>query len=92
MTGCRGARAAAATTGASSSSRNSYDPLLDIDWDADVDLDMAYMPFERVSIYGTAQWEALTEAQQLYKSSGYREVQPFNDERYAHHWFEKVLS
>lgn len=35
--------------------------------------------------------EALTEAQQLYRSSGYREVCPFNDEHYAHHWFEKAL-
>ena len=35
--------------------------------------------------------EALTEAQRLYRSSGYREVRPFNDERYAHHWFEKAL-
>jgi DNA-binding MarR family transcriptional regulator len=34
---------------------------------------------------------ALTEAQALYKSSGYREVTPFNDEPYAHHWFEKAL-
>lgn len=35
--------------------------------------------------------KALTEAQSLYKSCGYREVSPFNDERYAHHWFEKAL-
>jgi GNAT superfamily N-acetyltransferase len=35
--------------------------------------------------------KALTEAQQLYRSSGYREVAPFNDEPYAHHWFEKPL-
>jgi DNA-binding MarR family transcriptional regulator/GNAT superfamily N-acetyltransferase len=35
--------------------------------------------------------KALTEAQSLYKSSGYREVSPFNDEPYAHHWFEKAL-
>ena len=34
---------------------------------------------------------ALAEAQQLYRSSGYAEVAPFNDERYAHHWFEKAL-
>ena len=34
---------------------------------------------------------SLTEAQQLYRSSGYDEVEPFNDERYAHHWFEKLL-
>jgi GNAT superfamily N-acetyltransferase len=34
---------------------------------------------------------SLTEAQQLYRSSGYVEVPPFNDELYAHHWFEKTL-
>ena len=35
--------------------------------------------------------KALTQAQQLYRSSGYREVAPFNDEPYANHWFEKRL-
>ena len=35
--------------------------------------------------------KALTEAQSLYRSSGYREVRAFNDEAYAHHWFEKAL-
>jgi DNA-binding MarR family transcriptional regulator/GNAT superfamily N-acetyltransferase len=35
--------------------------------------------------------KALTEAQSLYRRSGYREVAPFNDEPYAHHWFEKSL-
>jgi DNA-binding MarR family transcriptional regulator/GNAT superfamily N-acetyltransferase len=35
--------------------------------------------------------KALTEAQSLYQSSGYREVSAFNDEPYAHHWFEKPL-
>lgn len=34
----------------------------------------------------------LGEAQQLYRSSGYREVPRFNDEPYAHHWFEKLLA
>ncbi len=34
---------------------------------------------------------ALTEAIALYRSAGYREVPPFNDEPYAHHWFEKDL-
>ena len=33
----------------------------------------------------------LTEAQSLYRSSGYREVTPFNAEPYAHHWFDKIL-
>ena len=34
---------------------------------------------------------ALTEAIGLYRSAGYREVDAFNDEPYAHHWFEKQL-
>jgi len=34
---------------------------------------------------------ALPEAIALYRSAGYREVPPFNDEPYAHHWFEKSL-
>lgn len=33
----------------------------------------------------------LTEAIALYRTSGYREVAAFNDEPYAHHWFEKTL-
>jgi GNAT superfamily N-acetyltransferase len=36
--------------------------------------------------------KSLAEAQGLYRSSGYREVPRFNDELYAHHWFEKQLS
>ncbi len=35
---------------------------------------------------------ALNEAIGLYRSSGYHEVEAFNDEPYAHHWFEKSLS
>ena len=34
----------------------------------------------------------LKEAQALYASNGYQEVPAFNDESYAHHWFEKTLS
>ena len=36
--------------------------------------------------------KSLKEAQQLYRSSGYVEVARFNDEPYAHHWFEKRLN
>ncbi len=35
---------------------------------------------------------ALTEAINLYRSAGYVEVAPFNDEPYAHHWFEKRIA
>jgi DNA-binding MarR family transcriptional regulator/GNAT superfamily N-acetyltransferase len=34
---------------------------------------------------------ALTEAIGLYRGAGYREVPAFNDEPFAHHWFEKTL-
>jgi DNA-binding MarR family transcriptional regulator/GNAT superfamily N-acetyltransferase len=34
---------------------------------------------------------SLSEAISLYRAAGYREVDAFNDEPYAHHWFEKRL-
>lgn len=49
----------------------------------------------RASGYRTARLEtnrSLVEAQKLYRRCGYREVPPFNDEPYAHHWFEKPLA
>lgn len=35
--------------------------------------------------------ESLAEALRLYHSSGYHEIGRFNDNPYAHHWFEKAL-
>jgi GNAT superfamily N-acetyltransferase len=35
--------------------------------------------------------KALTEAHALYRKEGYRDVERFNDNPYAHHWFEKRL-
>ena len=34
---------------------------------------------------------SLTEAIAMYRAHGYVEVEAFNDEQYADHWFEKVL-
>jgi DNA-binding MarR family transcriptional regulator/GNAT superfamily N-acetyltransferase len=34
---------------------------------------------------------ALAEAIGMYRAAGYVEVEPFNDEYFAHHWFEKKL-
>jgi para-aminobenzoate N-oxygenase AurF len=51
-----------------SSARNSYDPALDIDWDAPVDgpyADMKFMPFERTSLFGTELWDRMTEHQRV---------------------------
>jgi DNA-binding MarR family transcriptional regulator/GNAT superfamily N-acetyltransferase len=36
--------------------------------------------------------KTLTEAIALYRSAGYVEVDAFNDEPYAHHWFEKRIT
>ncbi|MCI0687055.1 MAG: helix-turn-helix domain-containing GNAT family N-acetyltransferase [Sporichthyaceae bacterium] len=36
--------------------------------------------------------KALVEAINLYRSAGFVEVAPYNDEPYAHHWFEKRLT
>jgi hypothetical protein len=33
----------------------------------------------------------LLEAQELYRRLGYAEVEPFNQEPYANHWFAKHL-
>lgn len=49
-----------------SSARNSYDPAIDIDWSAPVAADdVAYLPFERVSLYGTPLWDGLTHEQRV---------------------------
>jgi hypothetical protein len=48
-----------------SSSKNSYDPGLDIDWDAPVELDMKFMPLERTSLYGTPLWERMSDTQRI---------------------------
>jgi DNA-binding MarR family transcriptional regulator/GNAT superfamily N-acetyltransferase len=45
----------------------------------------------RVSVLRLETNHALSEAIALYRNSGYTEVDAFNDEPYAHHWFEKHL-
>jgi DNA-binding MarR family transcriptional regulator/N-acetylglutamate synthase-like GNAT family acetyltransferase len=34
---------------------------------------------------------SLSEAKRLYEAAGFVEVEPFNDEPYAHHWYQKDL-
>ena len=36
--------------------------------------------------------KALREAISLYGSAGYVEIEPFNDDQYPDHWFEKRLA
>jgi hypothetical protein len=65
MTALTNDRERTATRLLGSSSKNSYDPMLDIDWDADVDLDLMYLPPQRVSLYGTKLWDEMSEAQRI---------------------------
>lgn len=48
-----------------SSARQSYDPEVDIDWDAPVVDGLWYMQPERMSLYGTPTWEQLGEEQRI---------------------------
>lgn len=47
------------------SSRHSYDPDLDIDWEAAVPDDGRSLPDHRISLYGTDLWHRLTPEQQI---------------------------
>ena len=48
-----------------SSARQSYDPEVDIDWEAPLVPDAWGMPPERLSLYGTPVWQRLTQEQRL---------------------------
>ncbi|QUH00318.1 diiron oxygenase [Saccharopolyspora erythraea] len=48
-----------------SSAKNSYDPEVDIDWDAPLAEDRPYIPFHRSSLYGTPMWDALSDEQRI---------------------------
>ncbi|WP_187369606.1 AurF N-oxygenase family protein [Fodinicola acaciae] len=48
-----------------SSARNSFDPDVDVDWSCDLDPDLPYAPFKRVSLYGTPVWDRLTHRQRV---------------------------
>jgi hypothetical protein len=48
-----------------SSMRNSYDPNVDVDWDAPLVEGKGFMPEERVSLFGTPMWDRLSEEQRL---------------------------
>jgi DNA-binding MarR family transcriptional regulator/GNAT superfamily N-acetyltransferase len=45
----------------------------------------------RVEVLRLETNRTLVEAIQMYRDSGYQEVEAFDDEPYAHHWFEKRL-
>jgi hypothetical protein len=48
-----------------SSAKQSYDPEVDIDWDAPLVEGAWFMQPERLSLYGTAMWEAMSQEQRV---------------------------
>lgn len=48
-----------------SSAKNSFDPVLDIDWDAPAVAGRWHMQPERISLFGTPMWESLSEEQRI---------------------------
>ncbi|MBM2616522.1 diiron oxygenase [Actinoplanes sp. LDG1-06] len=47
------------------SASHSYDPSVEIDWDAPLAPDLYYVPPQRSSLYGTAIWAGLSEQQRI---------------------------
>ncbi|TQK28736.1 diiron oxygenase [Arthrobacter sp. SLBN-53] len=67
--------------------RKSYEPIVDIDWDAPLDPDKFYLPPRVVSLYGTELWESMTRAEQIELSR-----QELVNTLSAGIWFENILN
>lgn len=69
-----------------SSARHSYDPDVDLDWDAPLVEGLWFMQPERISLYGTAPWDRLTDDQRIELSR--HEVASISS---VGVWFELIL-
>lgn len=69
------------------STKKSYAPVVDIDWEAQIDPDMFFLPPRMVSLYGTPMWQEMTRAQQIELSR-----QEFVNFLSAGIWFENILN
>lgn len=67
--------------------KKSYEPVVDIDWDAPLDPDKFYLPPKLVSLYGTPMWDEMTRAQQI-ELSRHELVNTLS----AGIWFENILN
>lgn len=67
--------------------KRSYEPVVDIDWDAPLDPDKFFLPPEMITLYGTPQWDALTRAQRIDLSR-----QELVNVLSAGIWFENILN
>lgn len=64
-----------------------YEPVVDIDWDADIDPDKFFLPPKVVSLYGTPMWDAMTREQRIELSR-----QELVNTLSAGIWFENILN
>ncbi|GAB7143460.1 AurF N-oxygenase family protein [Mycobacterium riyadhense] len=67
--------------------KKSYEPIVDIDWDAPLDPDKFYLPPKLVSLYGTPMWDEMTREQQIELSR-----QELVNTLSAGIWFENMLN
>ena len=67
--------------------RKSYEPVVDIDWDAPLDPDKFYLPPRLVSLYDTPMWDEMTREQQIELSK-----QELVNTLSAGIWFENMLN
>jgi hypothetical protein len=67
--------------------KKSYEPVVDIDWDAPLDPDKFYLPPKVVSLYGTDMWNEMSRQQQIELSR-----QEFVNTLSAGIWFENMLN
>ncbi len=67
--------------------RKSYEPIVDIDWDAPLDPDKFFLPPRIVSLYGTPMWDQMTRAQRIELSR-----QELVNTLSAGIWFENILN
>lgn len=67
--------------------KKSFEPIVDIDWDAPLDPDKFFLPPKVVSLYGTPMWDAMTRAQQIELSR-----QELVNTLSAGIWFENILN
>ncbi|MCE5292318.1 MAG: diiron oxygenase [Nocardiaceae bacterium] len=71
----------------SGSVKKSYDPVVDIDWDAPLDPDRMFLPPEVISLYGTSMWAQMSEVQRRELSR-----QELANALTVGLWFENVLN
>jgi hypothetical protein len=67
--------------------KKSYEPIVDIDWDAPIDPDKFYLPPRLVSLYATPMWDEMTREQQVDLSR-----QELVNTLSAGIWFENMLN